>query len=287
MSIQFGVAEGSRAGYAALMTDGAPFVELKLNLEKPPELFELISAFTAVGNQFDEYVRREHPNLEGAAQLFVKEIRQGSIIVEMIPMLAPLVANMDAALIIDNFVNRYGSAIKSYVRGEKVADATKSELKDFTDTVTVIASDPNGTSTLTSAVYHATKTTKRVEFQFNTAEAKQAQTIIARHRHEIDLPAFETKENVLMVFWQSNLKDAQTGKRTGERAIIEEVTSKPLAVVYETDLAGERIKHEIEEGSRNLYKRGFLVDCYVQRLQGRPVAYRITNVREVFDLPED
>ncbi len=83
------------------------------------------------------------------------------------------------------------------------------------------------------------------------------------------------------------LKDPQTGKRSGEKAIIEAVHPKPLAVVYETELAADRIKHETEQGDRNLYKLGFYVDCYVERLNGKPVAYRVTQVHNIIDLPDD
>ncbi len=269
------------------MTEGTPFIEMRLHLEQRPKLVELIGAFAALSNQFDDYIRRTRPNLSGAAQLYVKEIRQGSTIVELVPVLAPLIANMDTVLIVDEFVERYGGMLKAFARGERQPDATRSQLKDFADAVTVIAHETNGKAVISSAIYHETKTTKHVEIQFDTGEARQAQDLIERQRREIDLPAYHTVENVLMVFWQSNLKEPQPGQRTGEKAVIEDVYPKPLAVVYETDLARERIKHEIGEGERNLYKRGFFVDCYVQRLNGKPVAYRISNVREVIDLPGD
>jgi hypothetical protein len=269
------------------MNEETPFIELRICLDQPPTLVDLVSAFVAIGNQFDHYIRREHPNLEGAAQLFVKEIRKGSTIVELIPQLAPLIANMDAALIIDNFVRRYGGAIQSFIAGHKLPDASRSDIKDMLGAVTAIANDTDGRAIISSAVYHETKTTKRVEIQFDTAQAREAKAVIERQKADLELKAFEPFENVLMVFWQSNLKDPSTGKRTGERAIIETVWPKPLAVVYETDLAADRIKHETEQGDRNLYKLGFYVDCYVERLRGKPVAYRVTEVRDIIELPDD
>ena len=57
-------------------------------------------------------------------------------------------------------------------------------------------------------------------------------------------------------------------------------------MVYASDLARERIKSEMLSGDRNIYKLGFFVDVNVATKGGQPVAYRITSVRDVIDLPD-
>ena len=61
----------------------------------------------------------------------------------------------------------------------------------------------------------------------------------------------------------------------------------PRAVVYDSQLAAERIKHEIGQGDTSIFKLGFFVDCYVEKLRGRPVACRVTAVRNIISLPDD
>lgn len=274
--------------YNDLMEDGTPFIELRLCLAEPAELFALVSAFTAIGNQFERYLRESHPNLVGAAKLYVREIRKGSTIVELIPVILPLIENMDRILIVDGFVRRYGGVLQKYLSGNREETATKNDISDFMGQVGVIATDPNGTSTISSAVYNQTKTTKRIEIKFDTAGARKAKEALDKQALEITLPAFEEQKRVMMRFFQSNLSNPSVGSpRTGERVVIESVSSRPLALIYETDLAKERIKHETSADDGNLYKKGFLVDCFVVRSEGRPVAYRVTAVHEVFDLPGD
>jgi hypothetical protein len=77
------------------------------------------------------------------------------------------------------------------------------------------------------------------------------------------------------------------GKRTGERVKIEELSSRDLPLIYASDLAEQRIKHEVREADDNVYKKGFVVDVNVQLVSGKPAAYRITNVHQVIDLPSD
>ena len=89
-----------------------------------------------------------------------------------------------------------------------------------------------------------------------------------------------------MVFVQSNIKDTGLGKRTGERAVIESISDKDLPVIYASELAEQRIKHEIREADENVFKRGFVVDVNVEDRNGRPVAYRVTHVHQVIDLPD-
>jgi hypothetical protein len=272
------------------MQEGTPYIELRIDLADPPDLFDLIGAFAAVGHQFEQFVAREYPRLpqvQGGARLFVKEIRQGSIILDLIPHIPALIASMDAVLIVDNFVTRYGAILRAFIGGQPPKDITKRETKDFLDAVRLIAKDKKGNATIRSAVFRQNGPEKHIEIQFTTEEAQKAQELLERKVIENEKPVFETLENVLMVFWQSNLKEPEPGKRTGEMATIEAAWPKPLPIVYETGLAKERIKHETEQGERNLYKLGFYVDCYVERFQGKPVAYRITNVRNIIPLPDD
>lgn len=276
-----------QATYADLMEEGAPFIELRINLEQPAALADLVGAFAAVGSQFDEYLHREHPDLEGYARLFVKQIRAGSIIVELVPILQTLVQSMDTVLIVDGFVNRFRGLLIPYLHGVKPPEATKSDVRDILRVVRLIANDTNGSAAVSSAEYHRTRNTERVSIKWDTKQAKQAAETLEQQRIEIDLPAHERFDNVLMVLWQSNRKQPKTGKPTGEKAIIEAISKRPLAIIYESELARERIKYETMQDEKNAFKKGFFVDCLVERFEGRPVAYKISAVRNVIDLPDD
>jgi hypothetical protein len=276
-----------QATYADLMVNGAPFIELRICLEKPPELLDLVAAFAAVGHQFDEFIATEHRHLRGFARLFVKEIRQGSTIVELVPQIAPLLATMDAVLIVDNFVTRYRALLSTFIGGTPPAQVSNTVVKSYLSVVRLLAKDPKGQLTITSAVYKEQGSDRHIEFHFNTKDAKAAVGLLEAKVIENQSSVFEPFENVLMVPWQSNRKQPKTGKATGEKAIIESVSKRPLAIKYESDLARERIKYETTEDETNVFKKGFFVDGMVERFKGKPVALRIINVRDVIPLPDD
>lgn len=270
------------------LTESNNWIELTIDLKRPVELFDLMGTFTAIGHQFQQFLRDEYPHLvDETSKIYVRQIRAGSIIADLIPFIPPLIENMDKAMIVDDFVRRYGGMILQLAKGIKLPEPRKSDLDDVMRGVTAIANDPNGTATLKSVEFDQTKTRTRVSIQFDTKDAKRVQAVIEDQRREIEAKAFEVVENQLLVFWQSNLKQPVQGKRTGELAIMEYVTKKPLPVVYDSELAERRIKHETSQGERNVYKLGFYVTCRIERLNGRPVAYRISEVHDIIELPDD
>jgi hypothetical protein len=269
------------------MTEGTPFVELRIDLKEPAELSKLVGFFASIANQFETFIKKEHPNLKGGAQLFVKDIRQGSIIVELIPVILPLIENMDRLLVIDGFVRRFGGLINLYTTGQKQEDLPKNEIKDLMNAVTLIATDPDAKSVISSVEFHQTKATTRFAIEFDTQGAKKAEETLEQQRLAIDLAAYEVFENKMLVFVRTSVKAAKTGERTDLKAIIEAIHPKPLSVTYETDLARERIEAEIREDELNVYRKGFFVDVYAERLRGKPVAYRISAVRDIITLPDE
>ena len=62
---------------------------------------------------------------------------------------------------------------------------------------------------------------------------------------------------------------------------------KALALTYGSQMAEERVRHEIRDDEYNVYKKGFVVDVNVQKRNGKPVAYSVTHVHQIVVLPDD
>jgi hypothetical protein len=134
-----------------------------------------------------------------------------------------------------------------------VPEATRSDLKDFMGAVSAIANDPNGRATLQAVAFEGGKKKIKAAIIFNTMEARQAQSQIEDQQLMLEASASADYQRVLMV--QSNVKDAVMGKRTGERVVIEEISPRELPLIYASDLAEQRIKHEVREADDNVYKK--------------------------------
>jgi hypothetical protein len=265
---------------------------LTLDTKEPMELGAFVGQFTSLGNEFERYIKERHPDLKEEARFFVKEVRAGSTIVEMIPELviaAPFLAQIEHVMIAEDFIRRWGSRLTNFITGggSKDGQETKSELKDWTDAVTLIATDPDATHTLVAATFEDGKREIRASFKFDTQQARQALASIEAQKRHLDHQTHAVHQRVLMIFTRTDINNVDLGKRSGELVKIEAISEKSLALMYGSDLAEQQIKHEVREADENVYKKGFVVDVNVQLKNGKPVAYAVTEVHQVIDLQED
>lgn len=231
--------------------------------------------------------------------MFVSHVRSGSIIAELIPQhflaigggliaaAGVAVAGMHYSMVVEDFVKRWAGRIGPYLRsGGRDPEASKSDLNDFHGTLAAIANDPNGSAKLEAAYYEDGTRQIRAAFHFTSQEARRGQEQIENHKRELDKSDDADYKRVLMTFVRSDIRESETGKRSGELVKIEKISQKPLPLVYASGLAEERIKYEIRD-SESVYKKGFDVDVNVETRNGKPIAYRVTNLHRVIDLPDD
>lgn len=275
--------------YSQLMGEQKALFTLKLDTDEPVELRDFVGAFTSLANEFERYVEQEYPGSHSDPKMFVKEVRRGSIEADIFTGLTiAAVTHMDQILVLEDFVRRWASRFQALASGVYAPGQieTAPELKDWADAVSSIARDPLASHRLEAATYENGKKEIRASFVFSAPEARTALQNIDDRRKALAKPDHNSHERVLMVFTRSDINDAHVGKSSGERVRIEEVSDKSLSLMYGSEVAEARIKHEIREADDNVYKKGFVVDLVVKLRTGKPVAYSVTNVHEVLDLPD-
>jgi len=264
---------------------------LNLKTKEPIELGDFVGAFVALGNDYERFTSERGIDDKGEAKIYVKEVRAGSIEADLIPWLsifAPFIADMEKAIIVEDFVRRWGARLIDLLQGNKSElPSSSSELKDWSRMVEAIANDPDGKATISAAVFEDGKREIRAAVEFDTHQARKALAVIEERRKELELQGVEPYQRALMVFTRSDVNDADINKRSGERVKIEEIHNRSLALMYGSELAEDRIKHEIREADENVFKKGFVVDVMVKLRNGNPVAYSVVHVHDVIDLPDD
>lgn len=277
--------------YSQVMREQPSHLILKLDTDQPILLSDFVGAFTSLSNEYERYIKETNPDLLPNSEIFVKEVRAGCIEAELLPWLAvaaPIITEMDKALIVEQFVRSWGGKLKALISGNRGKQPkSKAELKDFTNAVTAISIDPNGSATLSAAVFEDGKREIKVAFKFDNKDAKKILKSIDALKDDLDKIENADHDRVLMVFTRSDVHNAKVGRSSGERVVIEEISPKSLGLMYASNLAEKRIKHEIREADENVFKKGFEVDVNVKLSNGKPVAYSVTNVHQVFDLPSD
>lgn len=273
------------------MSKAKAILRLRIQTEEPVEISAFVGAFTSLAEEYRSDIRDNYPDVDSEARIFVKEVRKKCIEADLIPYIAaaaPFVAQMDQVIIVEQFVRTWGTRISSLVSGNMGKwSPKKSELKTMVDATEAIARDPHATSTLEAVTFEDGQNQVRASFQFTTTQARKAQSTIDGIYKKLEAPTGADHERVLMVFTRSDVGKAQVGKRSGERVVIEEVHDRPLALMYASEMAEERIKHEIREAEDNIFKKGFVVDVNVRLVGGKPSVFAVTHVHEIIDLPDD
>ncbi|KQM37937.1 hypothetical protein ASE59_11595 [Sphingomonas sp. Leaf10] len=272
--------------------DGA-HVRLKLDTREPIALTDFVAEFVGLGNQFEKFVATHHPELRAEGEFFVKDVREGCIEADLVAFvgsaytatrLPGIIDAIDKGQILTTFVRDIANRLSPYLSGKRDEKASKADLADFHKTVGAIARDPDASALLEAAVFEDGERRVTSAFKFRTPEAREAERQISAHRQDLDAKLATDHERVLLKFVRPSVETGKPGRKSGERAIIEKVHPKPLAVVYASDLAEQRVRSEMMLLDGNIFRSLFDVDVNVElNAFGKPLAYRIVHVHAVIE----
>lgn len=271
---------------ASPMMDGGATIVIEIHNSQPIDLLEFTSSLTALAKEHEAVMRERDPSVASEeTRLLVVDIRKGSIILELVPALAPFVSTAEFINTSVDFVEKLKRGFDSLKKaGGRLANPSVQRLKNFGDTVQTVASDTDGRMRILAR--HKEQGILQ-EFVIEKDEAQHIIDNTAAQRREIENISTAPLQRVLMQLYQTSADSPKIGKRNSEKGIIESVDLIPRTLVYVSDQAGARIKDEILHSDANAYKKGFIVDAAVETVGGRPRLYRIMNVYEVIDLDDE
>src|SRR5437588_9154062 len=92
-------------------------IVLNIQTKNPIELSDFVSEFTSIASQYEKFVRSYYPEMSTDANMFVREVRAGSIEVDLIPWamqgLSAVVNVIEQIQIVDKFVRTYGGTLST------------------------------------------------------------------------------------------------------------------------------------------------------------------------------
>lgn len=279
------------SSYKNLMEGTDAFLRLRISTVEPIELHAFVGLFTSLAEEYSRSVHQNNPEIEGQSKIFVKEIKQGSIIAELFPIfttIQPIAIQVDQVASVIEFVEKWKERITALVNGK--IEASEAELNSYFRFMEAIARDPQATLNLQAATFEDGKRQIRAEFTFDTSQAQKVERNIEQIRliqNEGKEPKYADHIRVLMRFTRSDISRTTIGKKSGERVLIDDIHPKSLAIMYASPLAEQHIKHEIRESEENVFKKAFVVDVNVKIINERPSVYSITHLHEIIDLPDD
>ncbi|WP_414898421.1 hypothetical protein [Rhodovulum sp. YEN HP10] len=266
-------------------------IVLRIDRKTPLTLERLTFGMMAMGAEYEKFIQSQHPNAEDhEADLLVQRVKEGSIVIELVGALAPIFQGMNNIIIFEQFTNLVKGRLSTLSKPNgRLDDTSPRELENLARMVETVAGDSGGTGEMLAVQYNSDSGEKHVTASIFW-KAKDAEQVVSNARAQIrEIRGGESDKQcgLLMHLFQTNISEAVPDRSSGEKGIIESISPKPKRLIYASDLAGQRIKGAWSDERISPYDLGFVVDVDVQMVNGRPSAYRILEVHDVFPLEGD
>lgn len=267
-----------------LELDFSSKLEITIKNEKPVVLVDLTLALLAVAQQFESFIENEtaeHPST--GSELFIKEVRSGSIVVELIAQAIPVVPLLWQGGSLVEWVGHAKSTIE-WLNGKlskPPKDVSKQDLRQWNNILEPIAKDHG--SQLNFSVSNGGQVVN--QFFINSEQANAAQNAIRRELGRLEEPDDHTQRKRVMVWYQTKFDETS---QTGSKAVIETVTKAPVKVIFENNAVKKAMLSGDPRFPKPWHELAYIVDVRVQTVQGIPKVYTVINYydEDTFDPAE-
>ncbi len=248
----------------------------ELENSRPVELVDLSRSLASVANQYRRFVIREELHGESEAKLYVKEVRDGSIIIELFSyvqahhdQIVPIVKSSKSVIEFGLFLKKTFSELS---RGQApTADLKKKDISDLVTILEPAAKDPD--SKLSIHADHGATVNVTINLSNSDANTIQNQsTKLIGSMRETDKEEYFKRA----FYWQTASRGRPT--RT-DKGVIESIEDRAVPVIFETD----DIKQKMVEGKDHPFLTTYIVDVELIILRGITKAYKITRLRDIIE----
>jgi hypothetical protein len=155
---------------------------------------------------------------------------------------------------------------------ELVLGKSKKDLQQVSQIIEPAAKDHGSTIHISGVV----NSTIVIQNTINSTEANAGQNVLRRYIDHIPAPVSGIQREQVL-YW-NQMRDDKAAKPS-DKAVIEKLWKHPVKV----RITAEDIKRAMIDAPANPFRKYFVVDVDVTEIGGKPVLYRILDVKESFD----
>lgn len=265
-----------------LEVDISKKLEISISNTKPVALADLTISLFSFNQQYQKFIESEC-NQAAATELFIKEVRTGSIVVELVSHAIPCLPLFWEGWTLTEWLKQ-AKDIFDWLLGKidtPPKELSKLDLQQWNSIVEPIAKD-NGCQMNISASDNGTVIN---QFFFNSTEANAAQNKIRRLIDERETPNDHIQTKKVMTWYQTKF-DSQSD--TGDKAFIEDISKNAVKVIFDNASEKELMLAGDNRFSKPWHKLAYVVDVATQTIGGVPKMYTILKYypEDTFD-PEE
>lgn len=235
---------------------------------KPVELVEYTKSLMALSAEFVSYCKNNQLDMKGEVKLFIKEVKTGSIISDLIACAPALLQCVEYTNCIIDFYNHLKTVFDYFLgKNQKNPEFTKKMLGNIENLMMPGINDNQG-----SISYEVIQGDKVVNNYFIT---NADQNIIQnRARNEALIQPSDDAEYYSVPFYWHQARNSD--KNTIDKGIIEQISKMPMKTIMEPELKKKMI-------SGNLFESTYIVDVKTLSAKGKLIGYHITNLIDVIE----
>ncbi|WKZ15466.1 MAG: hypothetical protein QY317_16345 [Candidatus Jettenia caeni] len=262
-----------------MQEEGVLKIEIRNN--QPVELFDLTNTFINLCEHYrhfiaDYKIRYKETVLPENIKLYIKEIKTGSIITDLVafaPCVLPIALQVNT--IIEFSIHLKNSYYYFLGKNNKPRTYEKHEYNQFSNIIEPIAKDHGSQINISTTINGDV----HLNFGLNSMEANAIQNAIERELKLISATQKDRHEKVLLYLYQAK---GDVDSNTGNKGIIEKISLSPIKVIFDN----EEIKRNVLLNVKNPFLMAYIVDVEVDTIEGRPALYKIVAFHECFDKPK-
>lgn len=248
-------------------------ITVEINNRRPVELLDYAQSMSALGLEYKRFLGNgENAATPEEVKLYVKTVRAGSIITELVAIAPVAIPFMEHADTVFEYAKHLKVMLdwlsgKSDAKPEVVEKVT---LQNLSEIVEPIAKD-NGSQMNIAAVNVTGNVT--VNINCNHTEANAIQNSIRRAIDDLKEPVTGIKTQVLMYWAQARNSPAS---KSGDKVRIESIYKGDVKVIF----ADETLKAKMLLESAYPFANAYIVDVVVETIDGKPALYKVFAIHE-------
>jgi len=236
----------------------------------PLELNEFASAMAALGDNFKHNLESDPLRYPYEGSLYIKEIRPGSIIVDLFSYAPIVLASAEHVGTVITYASKLKGMVEYFLDKRKPKPPiTRADCLQVAEVMKPIARDEAAQINV-----NVVNTGNGTVINHIHLDSRGAQKVIRSAMNEkniLEQPVPAEFKSVVLRFYQARNK---TKTKTGDRGIIENISKSHVKLQFVNDKAKDKIIKE----KGNPFQRLYLVDVRVDKVENRPVLYKIMAV---------
>ena len=246
-------------------------LEIKINNQKPVALKDLTLSLLSFNHQFQKFIETETESDSGiGTELLIKEVRSGSIIVELVSQVAPIVPLIWEGGTLSQWT-KVVQDVCLWLLGKQDTppkELSKQDLQEWNKFLEPVAKDHGSQMNINvseggQVVQHIT---------INSTEANAMQNQVTKFIEEMESPVENVHRKQVMYWYQTKF---DPNSDTGNRAVIDKISGKHLKVIFENNAVKEEMYGSGIEFGKPWHQLAYVVDVEVETVRGAPKMYKV------------